>query len=133
MSDDALGAKKIQQQRSTKDGVAETAANRTTTRNQKPERDTQQGDPLRGQARIWDGHHVTNRGTKDIAAKGAANKTTTRNPKPERDTHRVIPCEGKRVSRMDTKLRIGAQKIQEQRSSRRNHDEESKTRKRYTG
>ena len=30
------------------------------TRNPKPEKDTP-GDPPREQARIWDGHHVTNR------------------------------------------------------------------------
>ena len=60
MSDDALGAQKIQQQRSTKDAAAEKAANITTTRNPKPEGDTL-GDHPRGKARIWDGHHVTNR------------------------------------------------------------------------
>ena len=60
MSDDALGAQKIQQQRSTKEGAAEKAANRTTTRNPKLEGDAQ-GDHPRGQARIPDGHHVTNR------------------------------------------------------------------------
>ena len=60
MSDDALGAQKIQQQRSAKEAGAEKAANRTTMRNPKLEGDTQ-GDHPRGQARISDGHHVTNR------------------------------------------------------------------------
>ena len=59
MSDDALGAQTIQQQRSTKEAAAEKSANRTTTRNPKPEGDTQ-GDHPRGQARISDGPHVTN-------------------------------------------------------------------------
>ena len=39
MSDDAVGAQKIQQQRSTK-AAAEKAANIITTRNPKPEADT---------------------------------------------------------------------------------------------
>ena len=63
MSDDALGAQKIQQQRGTRGAAAEKAANRTTTRNPKPEGDTQ-GDHPQGQARIPDGHHVTNRNLK---------------------------------------------------------------------
>ena len=63
MSDDAFGAQKIQRQRSTKEAAAEKAANRTTTRNPKLEGDTQ-GDHPRGQARISDGHHVTNRSLK---------------------------------------------------------------------
>ena len=63
MSDDALGAQKMQQHRSTKEATAEKAANRTTTRNPKLEGDTQGNHP-RGQPRIPDGHHVTNRSLK---------------------------------------------------------------------